>query len=114
MVSHSSLKVVLPSWLEVHFLRGDNLVWNKGKVQKDHDHVRLLASNGHFFLCETLFSGFSEPIFDQLLSFWDESTYIVEQMRVSCVTENLVPRSSLNRLLWNLGFIESGNSVWVI
>jgi hypothetical protein len=114
MVSHSSLKVVLPSWLEVHFLRGDNLVWNKGKVQKDHDHVRLLASNGHFFLCETLFSGFSEPILDQLLSFWDESTYIVEQMRVSWVTENLVPRSSLNRLLWNLGFIESGNSVWVI
>ena len=39
VILHPELEVVLPSWLEVHFLALNDFVWYESKIEKDHDHV---------------------------------------------------------------------------
>jgi hypothetical protein len=39
VILHPELKVMLPSWFEVHFIALNDLIWYESKVEQDHDHI---------------------------------------------------------------------------
>jgi hypothetical protein len=110
-----------PSWLEVLHVH-DNVVWDIGKVQKYHDHVRLLK-----FVLVLLFQilqsrvllftihyKLPEAIFDNLFSFPDEGANIEELLSVELVGQYLIPRSALHSFPRNVDFIQFPDGVRII
>lgn len=114
---HVLLEFLLPSWSEIDLLA--NLVRDVGKVQADHDHIRLLPSRsfadiGH--LSSFLFGNIliTVAIFKELFSLLDVSSNIVERFFISEVGGDLVPWSALHGLVRHSSCVKHLNCVWVI
>lgn len=91
----------------------DDAVGDMGKVQQNHDQIRLLASNS-FLLFLAFWSHICVPILDQFLSFRDKCTNIVEFMLVDWVREDLIPWSTLEGSLWQGCIIKILNCVRIV
>jgi len=113
---HSLLESKAPSRFEFikHGFVVNDVIRDKGQVQKNHDHVRLLTSDSFCPFWISIVFTLRETVFNQLFSFADESSNIVEKIGVSLVGEDLIPRSSLDSFLWNFRSIKCGNSIWII
>ena len=84
MISHSSLELCGPSWLEVFGIL-DDIIWDIGKIQKNHDQVRLLEFILVLFSLVLAFLKVLEAIFDEFLSFLGEGTNIEELLSIKLV-----------------------------
>jgi len=111
---HETFEMLLPSWSKNHLF--DDLVWDNSEIEENDYHIGLFTSDAyvclrHFTVVVKFFGG---SIFNEFLSFSDESTNVVETVLVLDVGEHSVPWSSLACFLWLGGFVQQFDSVWVI
>jgi hypothetical protein len=113
---HECLELDLPAWLEVEFWIHDDRVWDVGKIEKDHDHIRLLISDSLAFLLNFAIVVFDVTliILNQLFSLINEGSDVIEEGSILWIGQNLIPWSALDGFLWNASLLELFNGIWII
>lgn len=74
----------------------------------------MLACNGHSFLLFTININLREAIFNKFFSLLNVSTYVIELLSIVEIGQDLIPRSSLDSLLWKFCIVKDLNCIWII
>lgn len=100
IIVHVLLKPFLPPWHEIDFF--NNFIRKTTQIKKYNDKVRLFTSlmNLFWFHASIVIHFIVMTIFNQVLSLLNVSSDIVEFGTVFWIRKNIVPWSTLTRLLW--------------
>jgi hypothetical protein len=74
----------------------------------------MLACRGHSLSLFAVNINFWVAIFNQFFSLLNESTNVIELLGIVEIGQDLIPRSSLDSLLWKLCVVKNMNSIRVI
>lgn len=74
----------------------------------------MLACKCHSFSLFTVNINFRVAIFNEFFPLLNESTYVIEILGIVEIGEDLIPRSSLDSLLWKLCVVKDLNCIWII
>ena len=74
----------------------------------------MLARKSHSLSLFTVNINFWVAIFNQFFSLLNEGTNVIELLCIVEIGQDLIPRSSLDSLLWKLCVVENLNRIWII